>query len=422
MLSDISKSESITIWGKGREGTAVADFIRREFPSCRIKTVEDPLTEPLSGIVVKSPGISLYRDEIRNSSAVFTSGTNLFLEKCYESKRRPFLIGVTGTKGKSTTSSLIAHLLSAQGRKVALGGNIGEPVIGYAGKIDSLDVVVDEISSYQAADLQYSFDVCVILNLYPEHIDWHRTHDRYYRDKLNIQAHRMNGQKVVLNKEDARTKEYLPSARDAVFFNDTAGISEHDGWFWKSGERLFETSVVPLKGEHNLKNVCAALTAVGLAGGDLFACAEGLKTFRALPHRLQPCGEKGGVRFIDDSISTTPETAVAALKAFAPAPIVLIAGGYDRQQDYKGLAAFVASGGAAAVVTLPQTGKRLAEDVRRAGGRAIEASDMAEAVSAAYSLAERGGVVLLSPASPSYGIYKNFEERGDIFTAAVKKL
>lgn len=422
MLSDISKSESITIWGKGREGTAVADFIRREFPSCRIKTVEDPLTEPLSGIVVKSPGISLYRDEIRNSSAVFTSGTNLFLEKCYESKRRPFLIGVTGTKGKSTTSSLIAHLLSAQGRKVALGGNIGEPVIGYAGKIDSLDVVVDEISSYQAADLQYSFDVCVILNLYPEHIDWHRTHDRYYRDKLNIQAHRMSGQKAVLNKEDARTKEYLPSATDAVFFNDTAGISEYDGWFWKSGERLFETSVVPLKGEHNLKNVCAALTAVELAGGDLKACAQALKTFKALPHRLSFCCEKGGVCFIDDSISTTPETAIAALKAFAPQPIILIAGGYDRCQDYKELASFIASGGAKAVVTLPDTGERLARDVLAAGGKAYETSNMREAVLKAFSLAHGGDIVLLSPASPSYGIYKNFEERGDLFAKEASEL
>lgn len=422
MLSDISKAERVTVWGAGREGTAAADFLRREFPRCRVDVVEDPLTEPLSGIVVKSPGISLYRPEIQNSNAVFTSGTNLFLEKCYAAEKRPFLIGVTGTKGKSTTSSLIAHLLAAQGRKVALGGNIGKPVIGYAEEISSLDVVVDEVSSYQAADLRYSFDVCVVLNLYPEHIDWHKTHDRYYRDKLNILAHRRAGQKAVLNAEDPRLKEYLPAPSDAVFFNSPDGIFESGGWFRKGTERLFETSVVPLKGEHNLKNVCAALTAVGLAGGDLFACAEGLKTFRALPHRLQPCGEKGGVRFVDDSISTTPETAVAALKAFAPAPIVLIAGGYDRQQDYKGLAAFVASGGAAAVVTLPQTGKRLAEDVRRAGGRAIEASDMAEAVSAAYSLAERGGVVLLSPASPSYGIYKNFEERGDIFAAAVKKL
>lgn len=422
MLSDISKAETVTVWGSGREGESVVAFLRRRHPDCRIKVVQDPLNEPLKGIVVKSPGISLYRPELQSADAVFTSGTNLFLERCYMAAKRPLLIGVTGTKGKSTTSSLIAHLLAAAGRKTALGGNIGKPVIDYADGIEDLDVVVDEVSSYQAADLCYSFDINVVLNLYPEHIDWHGTHDRYYCDKLNILAHRAKGQTAVLNAEDPRTKEYLPDAGNAVFFNSPDGVCEHDGWFWQAGKRLFETSVVPLKGEHNLKNVCAALTVAGLAGVDLSACAEALKTFQALPHRLQQCCEKGSIRFIDDSISTTPETAIAALKAFAPAPVVLIAGGYDRRQDYRALAEFVAKGGATAVVTLPQTGERLARDVRDAGGTAVEAVDMADAVAKAFGLAVKGGVVLLSPASPSYGIYKNFEERGDIFAETVANL
>lgn len=422
MLLNSLNGKPVTLWGGGREGQAAKAFLEKHFPSCPVRIVEDPLTEPLSGIVVKSPGISLYRPEIRDADAVFTSGTNLFLELCYASAKRPFLIGVTGTKGKSTTSSLIAHLLKAQGKRVALGGNIGFPVIRYADEKDALDVVVDEISSYQAADLQFSFDVSVVLNLYPEHIDWHKTHDRYYRDKLNILTHRRPGQKAVLNAEDPRTEEYLPAPQEAVYFNAPDGIHEADGWFWEGTRRLFETSAVPLTGEHNLKNVCAALTAVRLAGGDPEACAEGLKTFCPLPHRLQPAGVKKGVRFINDSISTTPETAVAALKAFAPSRIILIAGGYDRQQDYRALAAFVAQGGAAAVVTLPPTGARLAEDIRRAGGSAHETADMAEAVQTAFGLAREGDVVLLSPASPSYGIYRNFEQRGDIFTACVENL
>ena len=422
MLLNSLNGKPVTLWGGGREGQAAKAFLEKYFPSCPVRIVEDPLTEPLSGIVVKSPGISLYRPEIREADAVFTSGTNLFLEMCYASAKRPFLIGVTGTKGKSTTSSLIAHLLKAQGKRVALGGNIGFPVIRYADERETLDAVVDEISSYQAADLQFSFDVSVVLNLYPEHIDWHGTHDRYYRDKLNILTHRRPGQKAVLNAEDPRTGEYLPAPEEAVYFNAPDGIHEAGGWFWDGTRRLFETAVVPLTGEHNLKNVCAALTAVRLAGGDPAECAEGLKTFRPLPHRLQPAGVKNGVRFINDSISTTPETAVAALKAFSPSRIILIAGGYDRQQDYRALAAFVAQGGATAVVTLPPTGTRLAEDIRRAGGTAHETADMAEAVRTAFSLAREGDVVLLSPASPSYGIYRNFEQRGDIFTACVENL
>lgn len=422
MFLNSLNGKPVTIWGQGREGLAVQAFIKKHYPACQIKAVEDPLQEPLSGIVIKSPGVSLYRPEIKDSQAVFTSGTNLFLEMCYRSEKRPYLIGVTGTKGKSTTSSLIAHLLREQGRRVALGGNIGFPLIQFAEGLENYDVVVAEISSYQAADLEYSFDINIVLNLYPEHIDWHQSHERYYQDKLNILRHRQPGQKAVLNAQDERTGKYVEDLTDAVYFNDESGVHEKDGFFWDGQKRLFETSVVPLPGTHNLKNVCAAITAVKLTGGDAAACKEGLLSFEALPHRLQLIAVKDGVRFINDSISTTPETAIAALQAFAPARIYLIAGGYDRQQDYHELAEYIAEGGAEAVITLPETGARLAKNVREAGGIAYETADMAAAVQRAYALAIDGDIVLLSPASPSYGRYKSFEERGAVFMQHVQAL
>ena len=172
-----------------------------------------------------------------------------------------------------------------------------------------------------------------------------------------------------------------------------------------------------------MKNVCAALTVVKQAGGDLSLCGEALKTFQPLPHRLQTVAFKKGVMYVDDSISTTPETAVAALKSFGDfATIVLIAGGFDREQDYSELASFVAKGAAKAVVTLPQTGERLAQTLEEKGTRAVRAENMDDAVKKAAELSGFGDIVLLSPAAPSYGIYKNFEQRGDDFARCVNAL
>lgn len=422
MLLESLKNSPVTVWGAGREGHACAEFLQKR--GCTVKIVEDPLTEPLEGVIVKSPGISRYRPEIaaaKQAGATFTTATNLFVQAARLSPKKPLLIGITGTKGKSTTSSLVARLLSEQGKKVALCGNIGVPSISYADKVDDYDVFVLEVSSYQAADLEQGFDISVVLNLYPEHIDWHGSHERYYQDKLNIVHVRPDGAPVVLNANNPRLSRYLPAAQNAVYFDAPDAIHIENGLFYDGIEKLFPISAVNLKGEHNLKNVCAALTAVKLAGGDLFLCEDALKTFHALPHRLQELPVRHGLRFVDDSIATTPESTLAALKSFPETKIVLIAGGYDRKQDYTELADFVVRKGIQ-VVTLPPTGERLARMIREKGGFAVEATDMTNAVESAAKAANAGDLVLLSPAAPSYGVYKNFEERGDIFAQCVAAL
>ena len=424
MLLESLKNRQVTVWGNGIEGRAVTAFLEKR--NCTVNIVEDPVAIPFSGIIVKSPGISLYRHEIKMAKqygAVFTSGINLFMEaNLLQPEYRPLLIGVTGTKGKSTTSSLIAHLLRAKGYRVALCGNIGDPAISYADDLKNYDIFVVEMSSYQCADLQYSFDISVILNLYPEHIDWHKSHEQYFHDKLNILAHRKDDQKVVLNSQDPLTALYLKDPVNAIYFDALNAIHVQGDYFYNGTQKLFKTEVVPLRGEHNLKNVCAALTVVEQVCDSLDGCEESLKTFKALPHRLQTIAVKNGVTYVDDSISTTPETAIAALKSFGYSNVVLIAGGYDREQDYKELASFIVHGGAAAVVTLPQTGQRLAEDIQDEGGDAVLAKNMKDAVQKASSLAHFGDVVLLSPAAPSYGTYKNFQERGDDFLKCVNEL
>lgn len=424
MLLEGLRNRPVTVWGNGKEGRAATIFLEKR--NCTVTVVEDPVQIPFSGIIVKSPGISLYRNDIkmaRQYGAVFTSGINLFMETALLMPDfRPLLIGVTGTKGKSTTSALIAHMLNAQGIRTALCGNIGEPAISYADKLEDYEVVVVEMSSYQSADLMYGFDITVITNLYPEHVDWHKTHEQYFKDKLNILTHRTPEQSVILNSRDALTAFHVKNPHKAIYFDALNSIHVMGDYFCNGMQKLFKTSAVPLRGEHNLTNVCAALTAIEQVGGDLMACEEALKTFQPLPHRLQTVAMKNGVTYVDDSISTTPETAIAAMKSFGYSRIILIAGGFDREQDYRELAAFVAKGGAASVIALPQTGLRIVEAVSDAGGEAVLVRNMQDAVAKAASMARFGDVVLLSPAAPSYGVYKNFEERGEDFAKIVNEL
>lgn len=423
MLLEGLRNRPVTVWGNGVEGRATAIFLEKR--NCTVTVIEDPEPIPFSGIIVRSPGISIYRNDIKTArqyGAVFTTSTNLFMEAALlQPDFRPMLIGVTGTKGKSTTSSLIAHLLRAQGNRVALCGNIGDPAINYAEHLADYEAVVMEISSYQCADLMYAFDITVLTNLYPEHIDWHKTHEQYFRDKLNILEHRSPSQVAVLNSRDALTAMYVKNPKNAVYFDALNTIHVLGDSFYDGTKKLFKTSVVPLRGEHNLTNVCAALTVVKQAGGDLAVCEEALKTFEPLPHRLQNVAIKNGVTYVDDSISTTPETAIAAMKSFGYSRIILIAGGYDREQDYTELASFVTKNGVK-VIALPQTGPRLADVVSDAGGEAVLARNMQDAVSKAASVARFGDIVLLSPAAPSYGVYKNFQERGEAFAKCVNEL
>ena len=421
MLLTSLKNKTVTVWGKGLEGVAAVDFLKKYGADATV--VSDPLSNPLTGVVVKSPGISLYRNDVvqaQKNGTVFTSGTNLFMEYCRSLEKRPVLIGVTATKGKSTTSSLLAHLLNALGYKTALGGNIGKPVLNYAFEAELYDYVVDEVSSYQAADLTDGFDVCVVLNLYPEHVDWHETHENYYHDKLNILRVRSKGQKAVLNAQNERLRAKTQGIKDAVYYNDAAGVHIRDGFFFDGKEKLFETGVVPLRGMHNLENVCAVLSVLKILGLPLNKVRDGLKTFQALPHRLQPLGEKNGVLYVDDSISTTPETALAAVNAFPDKKIALITGGHDREQTYDAWAQALAKRGNVTVVGVPSTGHRAASAARAAGVKAYETTDLPSAVDVAKNLDAE--VVLLSPGAPSYDFYKNFEERGDLFKACFERI
>ncbi len=400
----------IGIWGMGREGQAVRQALENHCSNIEILEIgEDNTDEILNcSVLIKSPGVSLYRPEIQQAlqrGITITSGTNIYFSN---KKRTVRVIAVTGTKGKSTTSSLLAHTLKFFGKQVRLGGNIGIPLVSLVDEM--ADIVVAELSSYQCADLTGEPDIGILTNLYPEHLQWHQSHQKYYSDKVRLVS---LSKQVVLNAKDEQTKGfYVPS--DVLWFNGEQGIHVRDNYFFDGERSLFPVSKLNLMGMHNAENACAVLTVIKKMGFPVDKCAEPFSTFKSLPHRLQIIGEKDGITYVDDSISTTPETAVAGLKALDKGQdITLIAGGLDRGQDYTCLVDYLTKyKDRMRLVTLPDTGERLASQAQMKGVETSPTSDMPTAVSVAQHLTPAGGMILLSPAAPSYNMYHNFEERG----------
>jgi UDP-N-acetylmuramoylalanine--D-glutamate ligase len=418
----------VAIWGLGREGQAAIGFLRAHQPTLPLLLLDDADNARLAceydnvdyafgrtaiaaaldrvEVLVKSPGVSLYRPEIaaaRRNGVAITSLLNLW----FAERAGIAAICVTGTKGKSTTASLVAHILDRLGRRVALAGNIGVPIT----EIDrgNTDIAVIEVSSYQAADFNGVCDIAVLTSLFPEHLDWHQTLDAYYRDKLNLLRH---SRCAIANRDSA------PAAGLARhWFNEVSAVHFRGIAVLDGDLHIGQMHNRYLARPHNLSNVCAALTVAKVLNLDLRAALEATGDFRALPHRQQEIGEVDGVLWVDDSISTAPESTLAALEVYAGRDITLIVGGYDRGVDYSTLVARLADGAARAVLCLGVSGERIGEALR-AGASQLETlvvGSMAAAVARARELTSPGGVVLLSPAAPSYGAYRDFAERGRDF-------
>jgi UDP-N-acetylmuramoyl-L-alanine---L-glutamate ligase len=398
--------KAVALWGLGRETRAFRAQLERRLPAATISAVIDddtPLIEAADAIenadvLVRSPGVSIYKPVIQEALASdkpVTTPTALWMAE----REGRHVIGVTGTKGKSTTATVIAHLLN-QITPTELAGNIGRAVIDLL-DLDPETWVVLELSSYQLADLTTGPEVAVMTNLYREHTDWHGSEEQYRADKLRIFE--------------------LPGTRAAVRpLGDRAGWHIDDAGAIRRGDTLMLTlEQIPLRGRHNAVNVATALAAIEAAGFEAPPLPGSLGGITSLPHRLQTVHVGvGPVEWVDDSISTTPESTIAALEAFGSSHVVLLAGGSERNQDYEELGRLLAQRPGISLVTLPDTGPRLAETAIRHGlseNWIVHAADMREATDVAGTLTRHGSVVLLSPAAPSFSQYKNFEERGDDF-------
>lgn len=431
------KGRSIGVWGAGREIRSLAGQLWR-LPEAEIEVVafdEAPAPEALAAIaapkarlavgpeaaevlaacdvVVRSPGVSIHKPEVQEllaSGTPVTTAASLWLSEHGSAG----VIGITGTKGKSTTAALAAHLARAAGADVALAGNIGVPALDLLDR-ERPELVLLELSSYQIADLAIGPEVAVITNLYREHLDWHRTEETYRAEKLRIFT--LPGVRAaVVNARDPELIQAATGVEEVLSYGEPPGWDADEAGLRRAGELVVAAADLPLAGPHNALNLCAALTALE-ALGVTPPLPAGLAGFDSLPHRLQVCGERDQVIWVDDSISTTPESTLAALAAFPGRDVVLLAGGQDRGQDYTELGAELARRGAA-IVGMPTTGERAVAAALQAGvspERAIAARDLTDAVELAQGIARPGSIVLLSPAAPSYDRFRNFEERGERF-------
>ncbi|TAN04066.1 MAG: UDP-N-acetylmuramoyl-L-alanine--D-glutamate ligase [Rhodanobacteraceae bacterium] len=423
----------VAIWGYGREGRSVLAALRRRFPGkplalyCKpdeaavaslrndshLRVVcSSPDADGLSthDCVIKSPGISAYKPEIlaaRERGTRFTSGTALWFGENPDAR----VVAVTGTKGKSTTTALIAHLARSLGIRTALAGNIGMPLLDLDGQ--RADLWAIELSSFQTGEAG-PLELGVVVSLGEEHLDWHGTRERYVADKLKLAD---VSRTLLVDAETPLLMEKTRAHPHRVTFGGTRDWHASDGTILRGAEHVFDVADLPLHGAHNAHNACAALAAIELLGLDAHAAEPALADFKPLPHRLTSLGTHDGVEWIDDSISTTPDAALAALESLRGRAVTLILGGHDRGLDWSGFAQALRAQAPHAIVTQGAAGPRIARTLRDANVACAveETADLAAAVARARALVPDGGVVLLSPGAPSFDQFKDYSERGRAF-------
>jgi UDP-N-acetylmuramoylalanine--D-glutamate ligase len=432
-LADFA-SKRVAVWGYGREGRAAVAALRQDFPKLPITLFCSP-AEALSlvlpngieviaappdvaalsafDVVVKSPGISPYKTpypEAENAGVRFTSASAIWFAEHPDAQT----ICVTGTKGKSTVTALIAHLLRHAGLRVALAGNIGMPLLELLRPAIAPDWWVIELSSFQTRDFAGQPTVALINNLYEEHLDWHATRANYAADKLAIAAH---ARYVVVNAQQPELAK-LARAENRSAFNALEGWHLQGDAIFRGAERLLPLDQIPLPGLHNAQNVCAALAAIDAAGFDARRLTPSVRMFKPLPHRLQTLGERAGIVYVNDSISTTPYATIEALRSLPIRRVSVLVGGFDRGVDWQPFVDYVANYTPHAIVTMGANGAAIAHalsTIAQPGFEWVSATSLADALARAHALTPSGGWILLSPGAPSFDQFHDYAERGREF-------
>jgi UDP-N-acetylmuramoyl-L-alanine---L-glutamate ligase len=422
----------VGVWGLGREGHANVRKLRAlgvepvlvdDHPGAppemsRVLATGEGGLAALGDcdVVVKTPGLSRYRPEVTRLTTLgipVVGGLGLWLAEQDLAR----VLCVTGTKGKSTTAALAGHLLTGLGYKTLVGGNIG--VVPYdPAEQTGFDYWVIEVSSYQATDLPCTPPVTAVTSLHPDHLDWHGGVEQYYRDKLSMCT--QPGADLTVANGDSE----LLRQRENQLGPRIEWVSQDDDpdadWMTPLG----------LLGRHNRRNALIArrcLIALGVAEArDEQALRAAAAGYRPLPSRLAPVATIAGVTFIDDSLSTNVLPTLAALDAFPGRRVALIVGGHDRGIDYAPLAAGVLARDAPTyVLTLPDSGPRIRAGIEAEAAASINVTDcpgLDEAVAAGFGWARPDGVVLLSPAAPSFGRFRDYRDRSEAFAHAVRAL
>lgn len=400
-------------------------------------------------IIFRSPGIPLDRPEIvqaREQGIEISSQTELFLRLCPART-----IGVTGTKGKGTTSTLIANILKRNCQlptancQVYLAGNIGRDPFEFFDELTANDIVVLELSSFQLEGIKASPNIAVVLGITADHLDYHHTLEAYQNAKTNLVRWQCKSDFAILNLDSASSFAFAALAQSRIYYFSVrksvdAGIWIQDGNFWwrsapdlemqrrgLKGGRVPEAvaSVADLKipGPHNLINAAAAITCTKILGVENAIIRTTLSQFKSLPHRLEKIGSWNGVTWYDDSASTNASTAQAALDSFSQ-PKILIAGGSEKLIDYNELGYKIAEANVHKLIIMGATGPKIAQAAQAheyQSSNIIQVHDLEEAVREAKKAVQSGFVVILSPASASFDQFTNYAQRGEIFQQLVRQ-
>ncbi len=454
-LYDVFAGKRIAIMGFGLEGRSTYEAIRKVLPDVLIKICDsnDRLRVPnkrkfpdsqiswhlgknyLSGltnadIIMKSPGIP-YRELNGIADEKIKTQTSLFLELF-----RKQTIGITGTKGKSTTAALLHHMLQKSGKHALLAGNIGVPCFELLDDIKNDSIIVFEMSSHQLEKLGMSPHIAVLLNIFMEHLDHYRSFNAYRDAKFNIAKWQQLGDYFLCNIKNRYIDELLPQTSLHSKLIGLGSLSDDgcgviiDGddmvFIVQDNEMRFHgvCNKRLLPGEHNLFNIAAAIGCAAIAGLPEKSVLEAVADFPGLPHRLEYIGTYANVSYYNDSIATVPEATIEAIKA-VPGVFSLILGGYDRQIDYNGLMSYLSMSSVQLFLFIGEAGRRMHDLSCKHEGfskkTCLLLNSLDEAVQKACRSTPDGRTVLLSPAASSYDAFENFKERGDWFKMFVKK-
>ncbi len=440
MISQICtllQNKKILILGYGREGKSTYQFIRKHFPDKLVgiydrNAIKEELHNavihggeafheilPEYDLVIKSPGIVL---NITDSTILerITSQTDLFLDFY-----RTQTIGITGTKGKSTTASLLYHILQESGKDAILVGNIGIPVFDMLEKIGENTKVVYELSSHQLEYVTHSPQIGVLLNIFQEHLDHYGTFEKYIAAKENIFRFQQKGDLFIYNREFVKDEAEIKANKITITNTKEAAdavVKENKIYYQGQAIEIQEEDIL-LKGQHNLYNIGAAYVVAKVCGVTKEEFASALKTFQPLPHRMEYVAEIAGVKFYNDSISTICETTIQAALSIKNIDTVIL-GGMDRGIDYEPLVDFLVASDIRNIILMPDTGYRISKLMKSSEKKLNEhnllmVANVEEAVRAAKKETMPGKTCLFSPAAASYGFFKNFEERGEVFKRLV---
>lgn len=443
--------DSVLLLGYGEEGKSTHQYLLEHHPDKKIGIADQQKVEPISDlpvelhtgkkyldslchydVIVRSPGVPSQLPELQRcleSGKKLTSATNIFFSECPGT-----IVAITGTKGKSTTTSLTTHILQKEYPDVRAVANIGKPALDYLPRANRETIFVAELSNFQLEDIRYSPHIAVILNIVPEHLDRYDNFNQYVQTKAQIIRHQTPEDIVIFNPEHQLVSQIASSSPARKFRFSLSPREEADVYleqeniyFQRKNERpqfILNRKEIPLLGEGNVENTLAAISVALFLKVPLEKIRKAIPEFKPLEHRLEFVGQRQAILFYNDSIATIPEATIHGLKALGKEVETLIAGGHERGLDFAELGKFLNQTQVKTLILFPETGKRIWQAVCQAipaGKRPqkYDVSSMEEAVKIAFEKTSPGKICLLSPASASFGLFRDFKQRGNLFKKLV---